>query len=113
MAKEKNSKQQQSNDSACTPNVSAEVCVEADITIIPTVEAGKPVVHCVGIPSFEACSEMGFTPSDSGNCNFTVSQVLCINIPISFGAETIAVPGKIACGNAFNGPNCSKNNLEN
>ncbi|MEB4819584.1 hypothetical protein [Bacillus thuringiensis] len=108
MAKEKkNSKQQQSDQPACTPNISAEVCVEADITIIPTVETGTPVVHCVGVPSLETCADMGFTPSATGNCKFTISQVLCISIPISFGAETIAVPGTVACGHACNGPNCS------
>ncbi|MED3069641.1 hypothetical protein P4310_29995 [Bacillus thuringiensis] len=99
--------QQQSDQPACTPNVIAEVCVEADITIIQTVEAGTPVVYCMSVPAFEKCTDMRFTPSATGNCNFTVSQVLFISIPISFGAETIVIPGTAACGNACNDPVCS------
>lgn len=90
----------------CTPVVSAQVCIEADITVTPTVVAGTPVVNCVGTPSTVSCQDMGFTPSATGSCTFTVSQVLCVNIPITFDADADAVGGTVACGDVFNGPDC-------
>ncbi|MGG0790414.1 hypothetical protein ABE132_17195 [Peribacillus simplex] len=108
MAEEKNREvsAQQVELPGCTPTVSAQVCVEADITVTPTVVAGTPVVNCVGNPTPVSCQEMGFTPSATGSCVFTVSQVLCINIPITFDAEANTVTGTVACGELFNGPNC-------
>lgn len=107
MAKDKNIEiSPQQVEPGCTPTVSATVCVEADITITPTVVAGTPVVNCVGNPSTESCLDMGFAPSATGSCTFSVSQVLCVNIPITFDAEANAVQGTVACGDIFNGPDC-------
>ncbi|MGB3261532.1 hypothetical protein [Paenisporosarcina sp.] len=85
----------------CTPTVSAEVCVEANVTVTPTVVAGRPIVNCVGTPSLTRCRDLGYTPSTTGTCTFTFSQVLCVNIPITFDATVEATRGVVACGNAF------------
>lgn len=90
----------------CEPVVSADVCIEADVTITPVVTPGTPVVTCLGDPFFGTCEEEGFEPSDTGTCTFTVSQVLCINIPLTFEADVEAVAGDVACGNVFSGPGC-------
>ncbi|MCZ8536484.1 hypothetical protein M9R32_04725 [Paenisporosarcina quisquiliarum] len=85
----------------CTPTVSAEVCVEAEVTVTPTVVALRPTVNCVGTPSLTRCRALGYTPSPTGTCTFTFSQVLCVNIPITFDATVEATRGVVACGNAF------------
>jgi len=90
----------------CTPTVSTEVCIEADVTVTPSVTAGDPVVNCIGDPFIGTCEDLGFTPSTNGTCTFTVSQVLCVNIPLTFQAEAVAVEGDVACGPVFNTPNC-------
>src|SRR4051794_8921609 len=90
----------------CTPTVSELVCVEADVTVTPTVEAGTPTVNCVGNPSTISCVNRGFTPSATGSCTFTISQVLCVNIPITFDADVVATPGQVACGPVSMGPDC-------
>ena len=90
----------------CTPVVSELVCVEAEVTITPTVTAGTPVVHCVDGPSLETCVGRGFTPSATGSCTFTVSQILCVNVPITFDATATTETGTVACGTVSTGPNC-------
>lgn len=93
-------------EDGCMPVVSADVCIEADVTIAPMVTPGTPVVNCIGDPFLGTCEEAGFEPSPNGTCTFTVSQVLCINIPLTFEAEVEAVAGDVACGNVFSGPGC-------
>jgi len=90
----------------CDRVVSQEVCVEASVTVVPTVRAGTPVVNCVGTPSLLRCRERNYTPSTSGQCTFNVSQVLCVNIPIHFDARATAVRGAVACGLPSTEPNC-------
>lgn len=93
-------------EDGCKPIVSTEVCVEADVTVTPIVTPGNPVVNCIGDPFIGTCEELGFIPSPNGTCMFTVSQILCVNIPIMFNAEVEAVAGDVACGDVFNTPNC-------
>jgi hypothetical protein len=38
------------------------------------------------------------TPSPTGTCTFSVSQKICVQIPIKFAATATAVPGGIVCG---------------
>ena len=90
----------------CTRTVSKEVCVEANVTINPTVVAGTPIVNCVGGPSLRSCAAQGFIPSETGTCTFTVSQVLCVNVPIQFDAQARVVRGTVACGESYPNENC-------
>jgi len=90
----------------CDRTVSKEVCVEADVTIRPTVDARTPIVNCVGGPSLRSCAAQGFIPSETGTCTFSVSQVLCVNVPIHFDAEARVVRGTVACGTTFPEGNC-------
>jgi hypothetical protein len=92
----------------CTPTVSAEVCVEADVTVTPTVVPGRPIVNCVGTPSLTRCRALGYTPSTTNTCTFTFSQVLCVNIPVTFDANATAQRGVVACGLASPAPNCQE-----
>lgn len=91
---------------ACEPTVSKEVCVDTEITVTPTVSSGTPIVRCIGPISTNSCAQRGFTPSTSGSCTFTVSQVLCISVPLAFDATTEVATGQVSCGETFNGPNC-------
>ena len=73
-----------------------QVCVEAEVTITPTVIAGTPVVKCVGNPIVGGCTGLtGFTPSQTGSCTSTFGQVLFVNIPIRFDARATAVAERV------------------
>ena len=61
------------------------VCVP--VTITPFAHAGKPKTKC--------CGEPKITPGTThcpgvknGVCTFTLSQTLCIEVPVDFGANT-------------------------
>lgn len=89
---------------ACEQTVSDQVCVEANVTITPFVTPGTPTVTCLGPISFGPCTD--FTQSPTRSCRFTVSQVLCVNVPLSFGADVQAEIGNVACGIPTPGPDC-------
>ncbi|RDI45610.1 hypothetical protein [Falsibacillus pallidus] len=96
-------------EQGCTNAVSQQVCVEAVVTITPSVTPGTPMVSCVGLPAVgTTCAELGFTPSTTvpGSCTTSFAQVLCVTMPLTFNADVVATPGAVGCGPAFNQPNC-------
>ena len=91
----KSAEVQQVEEFACTQNVTAEVCSEATVTLTPLVTPGTPIVSCVNGPLINmSCTELpGFTPlPDTGECTFTVSQVICVTIPLDFSVDVNAEP---------------------
>ncbi|WP_242966707.1 hypothetical protein [Desulfosporosinus sp. FKA] len=81
----------------CPATVHETVCVQADVTITPSVVVGDVESFCVGDPIIGACPG---TPSPTGTCTFTVSQNICVEIPLTFSAGATAVPSGIVCGKA-------------
>lgn len=83
--------------SNCEKTVSqfANVCVP--ITIKPFACPGPSTTICCGDPVIgeEPC------PGDvCGDCTFTVTQLVCVEIPIEFGANAYAGKPSIDCGTA-------------
>ncbi|WP_193726008.1 hypothetical protein [Anaerosacchariphilus polymeriproducens] len=70
------------------------VCVPVKIT--PFADPGEATATCCGEPTIvnggTSC------PGASGSCFFTVTQRLCIRIPISFGAVIETGDAKVQCG---------------
>lgn len=84
----------------CPALVHDTVCVQAEVTIDPSVAVGDIESFCVGGAVIGACP--GETaPSDS--CTFTVSQNICVQIPLTFSADAHAVPTGIVCGTPLPG----------
>ena len=81
-------------DPACPAVVHETVCVQAQVTITPHVEVGTITSTCVDGPIIGVCPG---TPSPSGVCTFTVSQPICVQIPLTFSATAAAVPTGIVC----------------
>lgn len=92
----------------CNRTVSELVCVEAEVTITPTVDTGDVTVRCVGNPSFtQRCRDLpGFTRAVNNTCRFRVSQVVCVSVPIEIGADANATLGDVFCGPRSNTANC-------
>lgn len=70
-----------------------QVCVP--VTVTPFATPGEATVTCCGQPvvvSRNAC------PGTDTSCTFTVTQELCIQIPISFGADVRTGTAKVQCG---------------
>lgn len=76
-----------------TRTVKETVCIGADVVITPEVYVGEPQSYCVGPPLIGECD--GFLEQ---YCSFSVSQRICIQIPLNFSASAVATPTGIACG---------------
>lgn len=71
----------------------ATVC--APVTVKPVATPGTIRTICCGEPDVKSGKEC---PSMSLQCQFTVSQKVCIEIPIKFGATTTVGSPSIGCG---------------
>lgn len=79
----------------CPAVVNETVCVQALVTITPDVQTGEIRSFCVGNPMIGNCPG---TPSTTGDCSFTVSQRICVQVPLTFSAGAVAEPTGIVCG---------------
>ena len=83
----------------CPAIVHETVCVQAEVTITPVVVPGTIESFCVGEPIIGDCP--GILVDE---CTFTVSQSICVQIPLTFSASATAVPTGIVCGTPDVGP---------
>ena len=82
----------QNENGICETTVHENVCVQATVTITPSVTSGPSTSFCLGNPVIGSCPG-----TLRENCVFTVSQNLCVQIPLSFSADAAAVPNGIVC----------------
>lgn len=79
------------------------VDVAQPLTLIPTANVGTAVVTCQGSPRVR-CE----TAADGGTCTVTVTQRVCVTVPIRFGATVEHDEPTIACaGAADSAENCA------
>lgn len=74
---------------------SVNVCIPVEVT--PFAKAGNAKVTCFGEPVIskgcKACKG-----DKNGSCSFTISQTLCVEVPVSFGASTWIGDTFVSCG---------------
>jgi hypothetical protein len=85
----------------CPAIVHETVCIQADVSISPSVVVGTIESFCVGGPVIGVCPG---TPSPTDECIFTVSQNICVQVPLTFSATATAIPSGIVCGTPGVGP---------
>ncbi|MDP4152776.1 MAG: hypothetical protein Q8865_04940 [Bacillota bacterium] len=77
----------------CPATVHETVCVQADVTIVPNVVVGEVSSTCVNGPIIGQCSgEL------VDSCTFSVSQQICVQVPLTFSATATATPKGLVCG---------------
>lgn len=82
-----------SEDAECQSVVHETVCVQGTVTITPSLVSGTSTSFCVGNPMIGSC------PGDlQESCSFTVSQNICVQIPLTFSATASAVENGVVCG---------------
>lgn len=73
---------------------SASICVP--VTVTPFANAGATLTKCCGdpvvIPGREACGGL-----KNGTCSFTISQEICVAVPVDFGATATVGDTYVAC----------------
>lgn len=89
----------QNEDAVCETTVHETVCVQGTVTITPTLTSGESTSFCIGNPVIGRC------PGElQESCTFTVSQNICVQIPLTFSATASAVEDGIVCGEPDIGP---------
>lgn len=91
----------QQEEERCLRTFHENVCVQANVVITPVVVPGPTTSFCLGDPQIGPCEG-----TLRRNCTFSVSQRICVQVPITFGADAVATPGGIVCGTPLVGP-CS------
>lgn len=81
------------NEDVCETTVHENVCVQATVTITPNVISGPSTSFCLENPIIGSCEG-----TLRRNCVFTVSQRICVQIPLTFSATAEAVANGIVCG---------------
>ncbi|MEG2174024.1 MAG: hypothetical protein RR135_00885, partial [Oscillospiraceae bacterium] len=76
---------------------SASICVP--VTVIPFAQAGATLTKCCGdpivTPGKNSCSGL-----QNGTCSFTISQDICIQVPVEFGATATVGNTFVTCNGA-------------
>lgn len=75
----------------------ASICVP--VTVTPFAEAGITTTKCCGDPIVTP----GLAPCPgvkNGACAFTISQNICVSVPIEFGAEAVVGDTFVECAGA-------------
>ena len=71
------------------------VCVP--VTVTPFAHVGTPITSCCGQPIVTAGD---VCPRNGGVCRFTISQQICVAVPVEFGARAVAGTPSVQCGEA-------------
>lgn len=83
----------------CQATFNDTVCVNAEVRVRPEVTVGRVQTFCIGEAEIGEC-----TGRRRPFCSFDVSQEICVQIPLTFGARVRAIPRGIVCGEPEVGP---------
>lgn len=93
---------QQENSCPTTAYQEVDVCVP--VTITPYATVGDTAVTCCGTPTITQGTAT-CAGTAGGTCSFTLTQRVCVAVPVIFGAEAAVGAYSVSCGEAGEG-NC-------
>ena len=82
-------------DSSCESVFYQRETVCVPVTVTPFAEPGTATATCCGDPVISTTAQC---PGTRTSCTFTITQNLCIEIPISFGATIETGTAVVHCG---------------
>lgn len=83
----------------------ASVCVPVEV--IPYAKSGDVKVFCKGEPIIDSgCIEC--PGSIDSKCHFTITQKICVKVPVEFGANTLVGNPHIKCDKASSHNICKR-----
>ena len=79
---------------------SATQCVDViqPVVLTPTASLGTVVASCTGTPSVTCV-----TAADGASCTVTLTQRVCVSIPVSYGVDVVTDDPSIACADSTAG----------
>ena len=102
-----------SNENQTCPTVAyqlSSVCVP--VTVTPFAKAGTTITKCCTRPTVTA-GKYTCNGVKNGQCVFTISQDICVEVPVEFGAVAAVGDTYVACNGASADeicPDCGMNN---
>lgn len=95
------------NETQTCPTVgyqSASICVP--VTVTPFAQTGTTVTKCCGTPVVTPGREVcGGTKN--GSCFFTITQDICVAVPVEFGAVATVGDSYVSCNGASEDDICT------
>jgi len=77
---------------------SATVCVP--ITVTPYAKTGTTETVCCGAPTVVAGESKCSSGTKNGSCVFTITQDICVTVPVEFGATALPSDYYVTCNDA-------------
>ena len=77
------------------------VDVTAPVILVPTAAMGSPTVTCQGSPKI-TCA----TNADGTMCTVTLTQQVCVSIPVRYGVTMSTCDPTISCADSCTGCGC-------
>jgi len=77
-----------------------ELCVP--VSVRPFANTGNTIVRCCGLPIIGQLPD-GCRGVPGGTCNFNITQRICVEVPVQFGAETTTGETFVLCAEAIAG----------
>lgn len=84
---------------------SASMCVP--VTITPYAQTGSTITKCCGNPIVTP-GRISCTEERNGSCAFTISQDICVAVPVAFGAIASVGDTYVTCNGASSEDICSE-----
>lgn len=86
-------------EAACPAIAYQSVSVCAPVTVTPSAVEGKAVTSCCGDPVVTPGTNI-CAGTKNGTCSFTISQNLCIAVPVYFTAKAAVGDSYVTCEGA-------------
>lgn len=97
--------------------------VQAQVKVTPLIKHGIPKVHCIascikphsghtnceydcGGCNYDYDYDCDSSDASDHNCYFTLTQIICVEVPISFGVDVDVKKGILCCGKPDIKPDC-------
>jgi len=87
----------ETEDQACPAMGYQAVSICAPVEVKPFAKAGETITRCCGQPVVTGGDDNTCPGERNGACYFTITQRLCIEVPVAFGAKATVGDPYITC----------------
>lgn len=95
-------------DETCEAEAFLPITVCAPVTVTPFIRRLPTTTFCCGSPVINNFPEIPPCPGvENGACTFTISQDICVRVPVVFGANSLVGNPFVECGEATSEDVCT------
>lgn len=97
----------QLDDQTCPATAYQQATVCVPVVVRPFASAGIPITFCCGDPIVTP-GPVSCVGTPGGACSFTITQNICVEVPVIFGARTrVGTPAVVECEDATSEDVCT------